>query len=98
MLITRIMKILKILGGLGRARMLKTGMWQSPGPLKDLQAALLYVGHQGHEDFDGSGGLGSASMLKKRMWRSPGPLKALQAALLHAAYEDYEDSGGAGEG
>ena len=50
MRIVRIMRIMRILGGLGVARVLKTGVKRSPGPLKDLQAALLYADYEDYED------------------------------------------------
>ena len=63
-------------------RMLKTGVRWSPGPLKALQAALLYADYGDYEDSEDSGGPGRARMLKTGLRWSPGPFKDLQAALL----------------
>ena len=46
--------------------MLKTGMWRSPGTLKDLQAALLYVDSEDYEDSEDSGRAGGGQGAKNR--------------------------------
>ena len=54
--------------------MLKTVVWQSPGPLRALQAALLHVHHADSED---SGGAGEGQGAKARCVAEPWPLKRL---------------------
>ena len=76
-------------GALGAAGSLKTGVWRSPAPLKDSQAAFLYAHYEDYEDSEDSGGLGGARVLKTGVWRSNGALKDLQTALLYADDEDY---------
>ena len=61
--------------------MLKTGVKRSPGPLKDLQAALLYADYENYEDSEDSGVAGEGQGAKDRCETEPWPLKRLTGSL-----------------